>query len=704
MRNLILFLLVTVFSFSVFSKNVNENDAVQVAKNLYFLKSMQSNLTLKYSDIIPDNIIHYGNVNNPDFYAVTYPSGGFVIVCGVDELYPIIGYSITSEFGEENQPEHYKSFLQGYADQIEFVRENGYSTSNKTIEAWEYLLSENFTVSGMNTSKDYLAPIVPCKWDQGYPYNVLCPEDDNGPGGYVYAGCVATAMAQVMYYWRYPLQGIGSHSYYAYPYGNLTANFGATEYNWEGMENHINHDNTYPIAELQYHCGVGVEMHYGPNGSGAYSSDVPPVLRDHFGYSDDVYYNWKENYQHSVWIDMLKDNLDNGWPMYYSGYSSAGGHAFVCDGYEDEFFHFNFGWGGSSDGYYSLYDVNSFNEGQGCVFDTHPGSGYPYYCSGDKTFTSKSGTIEDGSGPVDSYQDLADCRWFISPQTAEDSISSITLKFSRFDIAAGDNLIIYDGSTTNDEVLATLSGSDIPDPITTTGNEMLIQFVTDEATTAGGWLASFSSTIPEYCQNVSEMTMEEGSFTDGSGNFAYHNSTVCMWTIMPDSAEKVTLEFTKFDTEAGFDVVKVFDYETQELLAEYSGQYGPESLPQPVTSYSGKMFISFSSNQSNAFDGWEANYYVSEVGINDKESDIKDMRIYPNPMEDIVNIELNTNIKDEIFVQIQNMNGQILSSDLFNDINEGQIMKINTSELTSGLYIISVKSNEFNIHKKILKN
>ncbi len=89
--------------------------------------------------------------------------------------------------------------------------------------------------------------------------------------------------------------------------------------------------------------------------------------------------------------------------MYYSGYSSAGGHAFVCDGYQEEYFHFNFGWGGSQDGFYTLLSVNGFNDGQGAVFDTYPGSNYPYYCTGDHVLTNINGSITDGSGPLNDY-------------------------------------------------------------------------------------------------------------------------------------------------------------------------------------------------------------------------------------------------------------------------------------------------------------
>ncbi|MEZ5198139.1 MAG: C10 family peptidase, partial [Bacteroidales bacterium] len=619
----------------------------------------------------------------------------------IDEIHPIIGYSIENEYNQNNQPEHYISFLQGYADKINYVRENQIPASNETIAAWEYFLSDDFQAFEMIMMKDMLAPLVSCQWDQGYPYNVMCPAATGGPGGYVYAGCVATAMSQVMYYWRYPLQGIGSHSYWYGQYGNISANFGATEYDWDAMENSINHENPWPIAELQFHCGVAVEMMYGPNGSGAYSSDVPPALEDYFGYSDDAVYRWKEDYSNADWIEMLKGNLDNGWPMYYSGYSSAGGHAFVCDGYQDDFFHFNFGWGGSSDGYYSLNDVNGFHDGQGCVFNTYPGSNYPYFCAGDKVYTAKSGTIEDGSGPVADYENNNACTWLIDPQTAEDSISSIKLTFSKFDLDLSDQLVIYDGSTTSDEILATLTGSDIPEAVMSTGNKMLIQFNTDNAATANGWLASFTSVVPDFCKGVTVLTEPADVFSDGSGTFNYQNSKVCMWQIIPEFTESITLEFTSFNTEAGMDKVKVFDYETQELLAEYSGQY-LTSLPEPVTCYSGKMFVTFNTSGSTSYDGWSAIYYSVPVSTPEVGEDVHQLAVYPNPAKEILNIEIQSAEAEPAEIQLQGLDGRIVYQGII-ELNPTKINQhINVTEFNSGMYILIVRGEDLLYRKKIV--
>jgi len=134
MKKIILFLFVSIFTISGFSKDVGLSDASKVAQNFYYLKQAQSNLNFTYHQIVPDIAIKWGTVNNPDFYAFTLETGGFVIISGIDEIYPIIGYSLTNNFGKESQPEHYKSFLQSYADQINHIRENGITVSQQEPE------------------------------------------------------------------------------------------------------------------------------------------------------------------------------------------------------------------------------------------------------------------------------------------------------------------------------------------------------------------------------------------------------------------------------------------------------------------------------------------------------------------------------------------------------------------------------------------
>ena len=225
-------------------------------------------------------------------------------------------------------------------------------------------------------------PLISTQWDQDAPYNELCPIID---GEHVWAGCVATAMAQLMNYYEWPQQGIGSHTYTCIdPYGwelTLSADFGSTTYDWDNMADIYDGSNsqaeTSAVATLTYHCGVAVEMNYGPYGSGASSYAVPEALVNYFGYARDIEYRNRKLYSYSEWLSMLKAEIDALRPVYYSAHSeTGGGHAFLIDGYNtDGYFHVNWGWGGLSDGYYQIATlIPDDGQGAGAGFD----DGYAY--------------------------------------------------------------------------------------------------------------------------------------------------------------------------------------------------------------------------------------------------------------------------------------------------------------------------------------
>ncbi len=686
------------------ASEVDISKARTLAKNFYFAKTNQFDQTIKFDDITiaGEQTKHLENV--PVYYIFTFDKTGYVIVSAEDVLPAVLGYSFNSYYSEFEAPDAYRNFMQSYSDAILFVRHNKIPQSDEIKNLWELYMNNDPEALMQNGKEKSVDPLLLCKWDQGYPYNVLCPEDQNGPGGYVYSGCVATAMAQVMYYWRYPLQGTGSHSYYYYPYGNLSANFGATNYRWTGMINSIDHSYPEPNAELQYHCGVAVEMMYGPNGSGAYSWDVPYALENYFGYDNDCYYASKDDYNNTTWKNMLKDNIDQGWPMYYSGYSSAGGHAFVCDGYQDDYFHFNFGWGGSSDGFYTLLSVNGFNQGQGAIFDTYPESGYPYFWEDDFVLADISGSFTDGSGPVEDYANNTNCTWLIDPQTEEDSISSITLKFFAFETEVNDYVTVYDGESAQDNLLGEFSGDNIPESITSSGNKMYIVFNSDDSGAGAGFYAEYEANKPEFCSMMQVYIDPSGTISDGSGNFNYQNSTTCMWKIEPEMAESVTLSFTSFDTENEFDKVLIYDTETQDLLAEYSGSYSSSNLPDPVTSPSGKMFVAFSSGPSITGSGWEAEYTSILTGVETTTNVENEVLIYPNPASELLNIELHTEVNDKMLVEILSLDGQAQFHQNFEIGGKGQKLTVSIADLATGVYVLKLNSTTYSVCRRIIKN
>jgi hypothetical protein len=702
LRSLLFTVFALCFVFNVLASGIGVEKARLVARNIYYEKANLYHGSTDFKDIIIKDTFVKGSPNSSDYYVFTFAGSGFVIVAGEDVISPLIGYSITGSYEDNDQPDSYRNFIQTYSDAIQFIRDNDMQQSFEVKALWEYYSVNDPGLLNNSPKTKSVDPLVQCKWNQGYPYNVYCPEDAGGPGGYVYSGCVATAMAQVMYYWRYPLQGTGSHTYYYSPYGNITANFGATSYQWEGMQNSISYTNPGPIAELQFHCGVGVDMMYGPGGSGAYSTDVPPALTGYFGYSTDCYFSWKDDHNNTEWVNMLKENIDNGWPMYYSGYSSAGGHAFVCDGYQDENFHFNFGWGGSSDGFYSLLSVNGFNEGQGAVFDTYPGSGYPYYFTGNHEVTNINGSITDGSGPLENYQNNVNCTWLISPQVGADSVSGIKIMFRSFETASNDFVTIYNGPTVQDEVLGAFSGSQLPPSIISTSTQVLIVFNTDGSETAGGWLIEFATIIPDFCKGL--LTYEENSsaISDGSGNYNYHNGSMCMWQIIPTDAQSVTLTFSDFNTEANLDIVRIYDFESQELLATYSGSYPSTSLPAPVTSYSGKMFITFSTNNNTNFQGWHASYTSITTGINNPSDMESQFLVYPNPANDMISIKSPVSEPEDIHIKLISLTGLNLKSESINGSENNGIHQLQVSDVPKGIYLLQITGSSASEIKRII--
>lgn len=296
--------------------------------------------------------------NEACFYTFNVGSEGFVIVSADDRFRPIVGYSNEGTFSAENMsPE-----LRFYLDKIIEARTSPNAVMfDNTAAEWQNVMETGQLLSrNKGRGVDYLCST---KWNQDSPYNLYAPEASGGPGGRCYAGCVATAMSQVMKYWDHPAQGTGSHSYYCYGHGRLSADFGKTTYDWANMPNRLGASSTEEeidaIALLMYQCAVAVDMNFSPSGSGANSYDVPGAIRQYFSYSNQAVLHDRDSYTLKEWQNKLKESFDLGWPLYYSGFSDTGGHAFVCDGYDDnDLFHFNWGWGGSSDGWFVIDEID----------------------------------------------------------------------------------------------------------------------------------------------------------------------------------------------------------------------------------------------------------------------------------------------------------------------------------------------------------
>ena len=317
-----------------------------------------------------------------DYYVFNVKGGeGFVIIAGDDRVKPILAYSTTGQYDPQNVSEGFAFTLDGFREEIQYVREHNFKATLDITAEWKSV-SETGSLNRGKQTRAVVGPLCQTLWNQNYPWNSQCPEDTTGSGGHVYAGCVATAMGQVMKYWEWPATGTGSYSYNPAGYAQQSANFGQTEYHFELMPNVLDSTSTeeeyFEIAQLLHHLGISVDMQYSGNGSGAYSEMVPNALRNYFRYNCDEHETnwgggwWGGGYSNEQWAQMLKDGgLDEQIPLYYSGSddSGSGGHAFVCDGYdENDYFHFNWGWSGRDDAWCPIgalnttkYAFNTFN-------------------------------------------------------------------------------------------------------------------------------------------------------------------------------------------------------------------------------------------------------------------------------------------------------------------------------------------------------
>ncbi|MDE5870530.1 MAG: C10 family peptidase, partial [Muribaculaceae bacterium] len=360
--------------------------------------------------------------NQPRLYVFNKGNEGFVIASADDSFPALLGYSDNGAFNPSDASPELKWWLSQYAGEAAWylqhptdVRTSG--TRKKT--------------SGV--SRADIPQLLATKWNQGAPYNLDCPEVG---GERSVTGCVATAMAQVIKYHGYPTLGSGKHNY-SWNGTNLEFNYGATTFDYANMLDEYG-DNATPeqqkaVASLMYACGVGVNMSYSPSESGAGDMYIPYALKTYFNYDAGTRLLKRDYFSKEEWEDLVYSELAAGRPVIYGGQAETGGHQFVCDGYEKEYFHINWGWGGMCDGFFLLSALDpgqqgiggfegGYNSDQAIVYGAVPTSGgtpwYPIYANGSLDVTSynpenKSVNIVFKGGLLNYSPDGADLSFYI---------------------------------------------------------------------------------------------------------------------------------------------------------------------------------------------------------------------------------------------------------------------------------------------------
>lgn len=619
--SVVIVLFVSVFPGRAIAKQVDSATVCLMAENLFYERGDNFGHNVEFNSEVVSSFIHNDTVL---YYVVEVDQSAYAVIAGDDRIYPVLSYAF-KPYPESGFPPAYQEWMKNVREQILYVLRNQLTPDAYVTDEWNYY--QNSTIINKNNYRA-VSPLLTATWHQGDPYNTQCPYSTNSiySNNHVPAGCVAVAMGQIMHYHGHPTSGTGSHSYTS-SYGTESANFGSTTYDWSNMPGNVTSSSPASqkneVAKLIYHCGVSVDMNYGDNGSGSYSGDAMLALGNYFKYNSSMM-SYESKSSSSNWDWKIKNDLDNGRPIFYRGEkSNGGGHAFVLDGYQgsnNDHYHFNWGWGANFNNYCYLTalipsNISGYNYtlNQHAIFGIEPvGSpGNPniiYWgkqidddnsgqSSGDGDGQAEPGeTIEmiitlknTGNGPASNVNAI------LSTTDPDITITDNNEDFGTINANATGNCIYdYDFQ---------VSSSCIDKDVTFTLN------ITDDNNNS--WTETFTvhiygSSNPSYCSGTTTITTTSGTFSDGSGANNYADDSDCKWLIQPSGASSITLNFTSFDTESGYDFVKVYDGST--TSASLLGSFSGGSIPSSVTSTGGTMLVHFTSDYSNNAGGWVASF------------------------------------------------------------------------------------------------
>lgn len=784
----------------LFSQHLSGSEAVDIAAG--FINSSRSNPLTGFK--LTDSAV---SANKTLIYQIKPGHKGFVLVSADKRVKPILAYSLENDFDFKTLPEHINDWIETYISQIKAITSDTSGLNPAEHPEWREINSKYRKAKTVSA-----APLAISRWNQGSFYNDSCPADPAGPNGKTYAGCVPIAMAQLIYYHRSPANGTGFHSYNSNNYGLLKADFGNTAYNYDAMLVRPDRHNRF-LPQLVYHCGVAVEASYSPLATGAEPGDVPAALSQYFGFADNAQLYNKNAFTDSAWKAMLRNNIDSLRPLIYNGKAGWLGHAWICDGYEEDYFHFNWGWGGYSDGYYYLSNLSAggynftgfqtaifnlipppseplqvhtissasgticnawwpkndpaqyistrfFNPGQGFtafqlipdllqlqtgdtifIYEGNIPEGQPAYtitsesdnagfhfnsgniclvsvtnsgaarwafsylanngslCPQNAVLRNVTGSIFDGSGNF-LMMPGSECSWRIEPQsTLYDSITAIRITAPIVDLMPGDTLFYYDGPTEQHPVLAFFTGGQVPEVFESTGNKLLVKSkVSQNSLETQGFYLTYISIYPEYCKGEVSLTARDGTISNGSNGYNYHNNSLCQWLIEVPDSEGITFTFTSLDTEQNRDRIEFYNASTnpETLMKLVSGN----QLPEPFTIKGKKIRVLFRSDYSVVGKGFDMNYHSETVGFSEKAT--PGFKVYPNPAEDQLRLVLPAGVYvTSEAIQIFDVFGREINA-LPVLISEGSVL-LDVGSLKSGLYILTMNTSEKSFVQRFLK-
>ena len=592
---------------------------------------------------------------------------GFVLVSADDCARPVIAYSLHGRLSPDSLPVQVSERMEAYCGLIADGIGQQVVPTTADASRWEQLLNGNLPKDGDND--DRIGPLLETHWHQDGGYALLTPQ-------HTPTGCAATAQAQMMRYWRYPAFGHGNESYNCQPYGAQSADFSHTLYDWANMPDQVTTGSPYrqqlAVSTLMYHVGVSLHMGYAEGGSGAAglvghpgTPSIDNSLKDHFYYSHKMRPIYRtDGYTDQRWADSLVTELRLQHPIIYCGVAPEGGHGFVCDGYEyrngQVFFHFNFGWSGNGDGYYTVDDIcpnvsptgeigsiYHFNQSNQALLGAVPDYGL-HVSDTLLTFTRDGGSRQlyfcsiDTS--VSSWSVSADQPWVTIDRNGVDHVGAIA-------IAAGENTsgserqatvtFSQDGQSISVVVVQTYYTPDDYCPLT----------VVMESTRNGGW--------------------EGGAYLSFESLSGYVYGTASL-----SSGSSATVEVGV----APHDINVVFHH----------GGSSDRFINYRVLNRYGEEFVAVEyafMNGGTHFIEWPC----AHLGIEQRSAETSSWRVWPNPVHDVLHIEAATLLRAELY----DIYGRCVASTSGSDVD--------LSSLPAGIYFLRAVSDSGVYQSRIIK-
>ncbi len=353
-RLLVLTILTTVSLIGMTAAEVSEQEAMKVAREFMMRRGHVTTSLQEMTLTTTTKRAAAKDGGHTPYYIYNIGDGdGFVLVSGDDRTEAVLGYADSGSFSTDDMPASLQAWLDGYAAQLAWLDEHEQTTHRASARA---------------AARSVIAPMLQTTWNQSAPYNLMCPT--NGDKGHCVTGCVATSMAQLMYYYQCPTGS--SEAVPGYTTETLKAEMAelpATTFDWANMQTSYSKSSeetteNMAVAQLMLYCGQSVQTNYGTSASSAWNVSIANALKQYFGYDNGADWLLRQMFTYDEWVAIIYAELTAGRPVIYGGQSCGGGHSFVCDGYDtDDYFHFNWGWGGHANGYFLLSALTPYEHG-----------------------------------------------------------------------------------------------------------------------------------------------------------------------------------------------------------------------------------------------------------------------------------------------------------------------------------------------------